>query len=112
MIDTTTIELRDADKDELIFIFESMNVPRVGEWVRFVSYGGKTYYGRVHYVGWCWDVNEPDDENSDEGSDIILSVIVTLTAVKYSVTKGTIRNRRLDYLMRQPLTLENKTDIE
>lgn len=99
MSETTTIELRDGDKDELIYIFESINVPRVGEYVRFVSFDGITYFGRVEHVLWHWDVNESDNDEDD--NDVVLSVIVTLTDVRYSVTKDTIANGRRAYQAKQ-----------
>lgn len=99
MSETTTIELRDGDKDETIYIFESNNVPRVGEWVRFVSFGGVTYFGKVKFVQWCWDVNEPDDD--DQEHDIMLSVIVQLTEVENSVTEDTIAKGRRAYQAEQ-----------
>lgn len=99
MSKTTTIELRDGDKDELILIFESENVPRIGDWVRFVSFRGVTYFGRVEYVGWCWDVNEPDDDG--DSSSMVLIVVVQLTEVEYSVTEDTIANGRRAYQAEQ-----------
>jgi hypothetical protein len=74
---STTVELRDGDKDELLYIFEVATVPRVGEYVSFVSHNGHTYFGKIESVYWHYEAR----------SIRFAIAIVTITEVEYSVTK-------------------------